>query len=332
VLTVHNFSFGALTPVLGYLMSFVGSFIGLRCTTRAYAYQGRARARWLILAAISIGTTGCWVMHFIAMLGYSIPGMTIRYNVPITIGSMVIAVIVVGIGLFIVGFGAPTWRNLAAAGVFTGVGVASMHYSGMQAMEMPASMSYQPGLFALSILVAVVAATAALWFALRLRSMWHTLGASLIMGVAISGMHYTGMAAMQVRRPTGPVMAMTGPTAAGFLLPLIIGIGVVSIIMTAVLMFSANEDEIREDQQLMERINSATARLAGTPVPTPPAAPAARWPGNTSAWTPSSSQNGAAGPHPPNGEAGPAAPDPRGRRRRSGRPGSSADPGQWLIA
>jgi NO-binding membrane sensor protein with MHYT domain len=322
VLAANNFTFGLLTPVLAYLMSCVGAFIGLRCTTRAYAYEGAARARWLILAAVSIGTTGCWVMHFIAMLGYTIPGMTIRFNVPITIASMLIAVVVVGIGLFIVGFGQRTWRNLAAAGIFTGIGVASMHYSGMQAMEMPASMSYKPVLFVLSIVVGIVAATAALWFALRLHRTWHTFAAALIMGVAISGMHYTGMAAMQIRRPTGPVMAMTGPTAESFLLPLIIGIGVISIIMTAVLVFSANEDEIREDRDLMERINSATARLSGPPVaPAPPAAPTARWPGNASR---PASHNGTARPLPP-AAAGPAAPEPNGRRRRGGRPGPSAE-------
>ena len=85
-------------------MSCVGCFLGLRCTTRARAYQGAARARWLTLAALSIATTGIWVMHFIAMLGFTIPGQTIRLHVPITILSMVIAVIVVGIGTFIVRF------------------------------------------------------------------------------------------------------------------------------------------------------------------------------------------------------------------------------------
>ena len=108
MLTVHNFTYGLLTPALAYVMSCMGAFIALRCTTRAYAYEGRARANWLAAAAIALGTTGIWVMHFIAMLGYTIPGMTIRYNVPITIPSMLIAVVVVFIGLLIVGFGRPT--------------------------------------------------------------------------------------------------------------------------------------------------------------------------------------------------------------------------------
>ena len=95
---VNNFSSGALNPVLAYLMSCTGCFLGLRCTTRARAYQGAARARWLTMAAVAIGSTGIWVMHFIAMLGFSIPDQSIRYNVPVTILSMVIAVVVVGSG------------------------------------------------------------------------------------------------------------------------------------------------------------------------------------------------------------------------------------------
>ena len=189
MLPVHNFSYGLLNPALGYVMSCLGAFLGLRCTTRAQVLGGAARARWLALAAVSIGTTGIWVMHFIAMLGYTIPGVTILYNVPMTIGSMLTAVVVVFAGLLIVGFGKPGWPTLLLAGTITGVGVASMHYTGMAAMQMQARMSYSPYLFALSVVIAVVAATVALWFTLRLRATWSTLGAALIMGLAVSGMH-----------------------------------------------------------------------------------------------------------------------------------------------
>jgi NO-binding membrane sensor protein with MHYT domain len=72
--------------------------------TRARAYQGLHRAVWLLLAAVSLGATGVWAMHFIAMLGFTIPGQTILYNVPLTILSMLVSVAVVAIGLFIVGF------------------------------------------------------------------------------------------------------------------------------------------------------------------------------------------------------------------------------------
>ena len=256
----NDFSYGLLTPALGYVMSCLGAFLGLRCTTRALAYQGAARARWLVLAAVSIGVTGIWVMHFIAMLGYTIPGQVIRYNILITVLSMLLAVAVVGIGLFIVGFGGDGYRSLILGGVIAGLGVASMHYMGMAAMRMDATMTYQLPVLALSVLIAIVAATAALWAALTLRGIWSTLGAAMIMGVAVSGMHYTGMAAMSVHAArVGSGMLMNGATAEGFLLPLIIGISVLSFALTATIVLSPSAEEIRSDAALMERIDRARA-------------------------------------------------------------------------
>jgi NO-binding membrane sensor protein with MHYT domain len=278
MLTVHNFTYGFLTPALGYAMSCLGAFLGLRCTTRARAHQGAARLRWLLLAGVSIGTTGIWVMHFIAMLGFTIPGQTIRYNVPITILSMLIAVVIVCAGLLIVGFGGEGYRPLLVAGVITGLGVASMHYTGMAAMRMNGSISYNPGLVALSIVIAVVAATAALWSGLRLRGIPSTLGASLIMGVAVSGMHYTGMAAMHMSRATGASgMVMGGAggaTAENFLLPLILGISILAFILTATIALSPTDEEIRSDAELYHRINGL--RLNPT-AEAPQAPPTSAW-------------------------------------------------------
>ena len=94
---VHNFSYGIFNPALGYAMSCLGAFLGLRCITRARAYNGAARAAWLVVASVSLGATGIWVMHFIAMLGFTIPGQQITYSVPITLASMLLAIVVVGI-------------------------------------------------------------------------------------------------------------------------------------------------------------------------------------------------------------------------------------------
>ena len=271
MLATNNFAFGLLTPVLAYVMSCIGGFIGLRCTTRAYAYRGGTRVRWLALAAVSIGVTGIWVMHFIGMLGYSVPGQTVRLSVAITIAS-----------LLIVGLGQPSTRNVLIAGVITGLGVSAMHYVGMAAISVRASMTYSLPLVAWSVAIGIVAATAALWAALRLRGLWSTLGASLIFGVGVSAMHYTGVAAMQMDRlAPGVHVTVAGPTAAVFLLPLLIGIGIISIVMSAALVFSPTEAEIREDADLMARISAATARLAAqTPPPEPPARPTARWNGS----------------------------------------------------
>jgi NO-binding membrane sensor protein with MHYT domain len=263
VVTVHNFTYGAFNPVLGYAMSCLGAFLGLRCVTRARAHEGSSRARWLSLAAVAIGACGIWVMHFIAMLGFTIPGQSITYNVPITIASMLLAIGVVGAGLFIVGYGDGSVGRLAAAGVIVGIGVASMHYLGMAAMIMPDSMSYSPVLLALSVVIAVVAGTVALWIGTWVRGIGATIGASLIMGVAVSGMHYTGMAAMHVR---AGAMSMTmpggGASSAAFLFPLLLGISVLTLILTLTISMSPSEEEIRQDAAMRERMELLQQRAA----------------------------------------------------------------------
>ena len=239
-------------------MSCMGAFLGLRCTTRARPFQGAARARWLLLGGVSIGTTGVWLMHFIAMRGFTIPGETIDYNVPVTILSLLVVVVIVCAGLLIVGFGRDRYTSLLLGGVITGIGVAVMHYLGMAAMRMPGRVTYDPGLLIISVMIAIVAATAALWAALQLHGIGTTLAASLIMGAAVSGMHYTGMAAMRVfpaDAPTGMVMGGTGgATAESFLLPLILGITVISFVLTATIVLSPSAEEIRYDAALLDHI------------------------------------------------------------------------------
>jgi NO-binding membrane sensor protein with MHYT domain len=265
MLHVHNFSYGLLTPALAYLMSFLGAFLGLRCTTRARASTGRSRTRWLLVAGVSIGITGIWVMHFIAMLGFTIPGETIHYNVPITLASMLTAVAFVSFGLLFVGRGSDSLRSLLLSGVITGFGVAAMHYTGMLAMAMPAGVSYDPLKFVLSIVIAIVAATAALWAALRLRGVGSTLGAAAIMGVAVSGMHYTGMAAMRTWPPTGGQMVMSGASGEAFLLPLIVGVSIITFVLIATIALSPTEEEISAEADLMRRIDSARGQPAQVP-------------------------------------------------------------------
>jgi NO-binding membrane sensor protein with MHYT domain len=259
MVVVHNFSDGLLTPVLAYAISCLGCFLGLRCTTRARAVQGASRVRWLLLAALSIGVAGVWTMHFVAMLGYSIPGETIRYNVPVTILSMLISVVVVAVGLLIVGFGGEGLRPLLTGGLIIGIGVACMHYIGMSAMRMPYSMHYNAGLVALSVVIAVVTGTVALLAALRLDTVWSAFGACLIMGAAISGMHYTGMAALRIDEPAaGGMAAMVGGASAGaFLVPLICGVTILTMTLTSAISLSPTQEELRKENEFIESIASS---------------------------------------------------------------------------
>jgi NO-binding membrane sensor protein with MHYT domain len=245
-------------------MSCVGAFLGLRCTARARSFHGVGRAKWLLLGGISIGVTGVWLMHFIAMLGYTIPGETITYNVPVTILSLVIVVAIVCVGLLIVGFGPEGYLSLLLAGLVVGFGVTVMHYLGMAAMRMPGRISYNPGLLFVSVVIAIVAATAALWAASRLHGLKQTLLASLIMGIAVSGMHYTGMAAMHVFKATASTgMVMGGPggaSAESFLLPLVLGITVVSFILTATISLSPTAEELSYDRALVAHLRRQSQR------------------------------------------------------------------------
>jgi NO-binding membrane sensor protein with MHYT domain len=292
VVHVNNFTEGALNPVLAYLMSAMGCFLGLRCTTRARAYQGAARARWLAMAALAIGSTGIWVMHFIAMLGFTIPGETIRYNVPVTILSMVLAVVVVGIGTFIVGFGPEANWPLLAGGLIIGCGVATMHYVGMSAIRVQDSLTYNPLLVTASVIIAVIAGTAALWAALRLDTLMSSVVASMIMGVAVSGMHYTGMAALRVYPAPGVTVSTTATASAlAFLLPLIIGLSAIGFIFSTVIALSPTAADIIEERELMDRIGRTAqyepqatpgmrAAAAAAATPAAPAAPAPAEPGS----------------------------------------------------
>jgi NO-binding membrane sensor protein with MHYT domain len=197
---LNQFSYGALTPTLSYFVSVLGCLFGLIATARARRIvDGERRAGWLTLAACSIGGTGIWSMHFMAMLGFSVRNQApIAFDLGVTAASLLTAIVVVAIGLFIVGYGRVSALKVIAAGIFTGVGVAGMHYSGMAAMQIPADVSYDPKLVAASVVIAIVAATVALWFTLVLnRPVALTIGA-LIMGVAVNGMHFTGMYALRV--------------------------------------------------------------------------------------------------------------------------------------
>ncbi|GAA1019350.1 MHYT domain-containing signal sensor [Acrocarpospora pleiomorpha] len=251
---INHFAHGWVTPVLAYLMSVVGSFLGLLLTSRARSAEGPARVRWLVGGALSIGGTGIWVMHFIAMMGFDVPGTLIRYDVPLTIGSFVIAVAVVFGGLLVVSRGGGQPLPLLLGGLITGVGVAGMHYTGMFAMNMSGQVNYDILVVAISVLIAIVAATVALWFTLRVEGALATIGAALIMGVAVNGMHFTGMYAMSVRLQDG--LSTGGAEAIDFLLPLLVGISLLTVGLLLAVLLSPSAAELREDAAILARLES----------------------------------------------------------------------------
>jgi NO-binding membrane sensor protein with MHYT domain len=197
---VHHFTYGAFNPIAAYLLAFLGSFLGLLSTGRARRAHTRGRrTRWLVIAALSIGGGAIWLMHFTAMLGFDVPDSPVRYSSTLTMLSLGFAVVTVGMGLMVVGHGRRSAAKTVLAGVITGMGVLAMHYTGMGAMHVAGEIHYRPTLVIASGIIAVTAATVALWFTVSVRGWGRVTGASAIMAVAVCGMHYTGMAATDVR-------------------------------------------------------------------------------------------------------------------------------------
>jgi NO-binding membrane sensor protein with MHYT domain len=234
--TVDGFRYGAVTPVAAYLMACLGGALGLRCIVRTLLSTQSWKAGWLALGAASIGC-GIWTMHFIAMIGFQVVETRVRYDAGLTVLSLAVAIVVVGIGVFIVGYRGASTLNLAFAGVITGLGVAAMHYLGMAALHLNGTIRYDAAVVTLSVVIAVVAATAALWAAVTIRGFLTSLGASLIMGIAVTGMHYTGMSAVSVHvhGRTGGSWAGDSPTS--LLLPMLLGPAIFLLLAGVVVMF-----------------------------------------------------------------------------------------------
>lgn len=205
------------------------------------ASRSRATARrperwgWLLLGALSLGV-GTWAMHFIGMLALTLP-CGVAYDPWITGFSMLPAVFASGVALWLVNRDRVSAAQIAFGSLLLGAGIGTMHYSGMAAMRLDGLVRYDPGLFATSIVVAVALAWGALTIRLRLglrRAAWRDVLTALVMGCAVSGMHYTAMAAAYFIRNGGDV-------ATDALNPLLLAIAVVVVtgVLTALGLIAA---------------------------------------------------------------------------------------------
>lgn len=189
-----SMSFDPTLVALSFVISAFGSLAGLQSARRARTRAGGLSFAWFAAAAVSIGGGAIWSMHFIGMLAYH-NDVTFSFNAGWTLLSLVVAIAASGTGLYIASRGMPSALRYLGAGLITGLGVAGMHYLGMYAMQMNASLNFRLWIVGLSLLIAVVAASVALFFAFTVTSVWATVAASVVMAVGICGMHYTGMAA-----------------------------------------------------------------------------------------------------------------------------------------
>jgi NO-binding membrane sensor protein with MHYT domain len=186
-----------LLVTLSFLVAVLGSYTALQL---ALAIPGARtfleRASAVVVSGTAMGGGAIWAMHFIAMLACNMD-VVVTYDIGITLLSAVMAMVACMVGLAIVGGGVFSYGKLVLAGLMMGLGVASMHYTGMAAMKMSATIRYDQTLVLISIVIAVVASIAALWLAFNMRGKLMMFGSAIVMGIAVCGMHYTAMLAAE---------------------------------------------------------------------------------------------------------------------------------------
>src|SRR6202045_299215 len=184
---------GPYLVALSILVAAFSSYTALDLGGRVATARGLARRVWLVAAAITMGG-GIWSMHFVAMLAFIMP-TPMSYDIGLTTLSLVVAIVVTGGGFYVISRQSGSPLRLVLSGIFMGLGIAAMHYTGMAAMRGHAELSYAPLFVALSLFIAIGASTVALWLAFRTTDVGQKLVAAVVMGLAISGMHYTAMRA-----------------------------------------------------------------------------------------------------------------------------------------
>lgn len=193
---------------LSIAISILASYTALDIAGRIRAATGRARNYWLMGGGFAMGM-GIWSMHFVGMVAMHTEH-PVTYDLTITLISIVPALASSGFALYMIARGELSPRILAVSGLLMAVGIGAMHYVGMAAMQISPPLRYDATFFALSILVAIAASISALWIGFQQysaesisKSATRKIGSAVLMGLAIAGMHYTGMSATHVLPANG---------------------------------------------------------------------------------------------------------------------------------
>lgn len=182
--------------VLSYAIAVIGSLVALAAARRLVRRDGTVNRYSAISAGIALGGIGVWSMHFVGMLALKL-NMGVSYSMVETLVSLVAAVSATSVALVYVAQAPRQLRRIVVAGSFLGLGVALMHYLGMYGMRFGGFVTWDMPVVGLSILIAMAAASAALWLAFNTATWTTRILSALIMGVAVCAMHYTGMAAAE---------------------------------------------------------------------------------------------------------------------------------------
>ncbi len=198
-------SFSPILVAISVVIASLASYTALDLAGRVSVAQARNRLTWLIYGSTAMGV-GIWSMHFVGMLAFRV-SIPIEYDIPLVLTSALIAIAAAFLAMFTVSRSELPALRLLAASVLMGAAISGMHYTGMAAMRVPATISYAPVPFVISIVIAVTASYVALWIAHRYRydesiaSHWRRGASACVMGLALAGMHYTGMSAARYTPP-----------------------------------------------------------------------------------------------------------------------------------
>ena len=193
-----NGHYQPLLVVVSILVGILASYTALSLAMRVRQAQRRARYVWVAGGAMAMGS-GIWAMHFVGMQAFRLP-LPIGYDTTTTFVSWLLPVVASGLALWQLRYRTVRPRHLAASALLMGLAINAMHYTGMASMQMHPAITYSPWLFALSVAIAIGASALALQIGMRMQEgarprRMLQLAASVVMGGAIAGMHYTGMAA-----------------------------------------------------------------------------------------------------------------------------------------
>ena len=235
---------------LSLLLAIGASHTALDLAGRTSAARGRMRLVWLLGGAASMGL-GIWSMHFVGMLAFSLP-VAVGYHLPTVLVSFLAAVLASGVALFVVSRKRMSWSAALVGSLAMGSGIGAMHYIGMAAMRMQAHMRWSIGIVLLSVVIAIVVSLVALLLAFKFRDEMLDLAplklaSACVMGIAVVGLHYTGMAAA-----TFESMPMTVSVTSGISTLGLEGIVVVTlvVIVAATLTSIADRRLLAKTQEL----------------------------------------------------------------------------------
>nr|WP_305880155.1 EAL domain-containing protein [Pseudomonas sp. B28(2017)] len=250
--------------LLAYLVACVGCFATLDMAERvAHAEKSASKTRWRWVGSGCLAG-GIWAMHFVAMLAFQAP-IGLYYQLPVTVFSLTIALLAAWLAMHTLSLPDLNLQQCLMASIGIGLGIATMHYVGMTAMHSSALVYYHPGLFALSIALAIGAALAALLLAWYLRNgagMLHQLFkycASLLLGVGILSMHLTAMAAFNLVLPNDSLPVQSSEQSH---LQLALTVTVMTLLIIGSSISAALADKkLQHKDRDLQRVNSLLSQL-----------------------------------------------------------------------